>query len=1129
MNRIHRLVWNAARGAWQAVCETATASGKDSRCARTARTAGALTLLAALGGSPVALAGPQGGQVTLGVGSVAQDGATTTITQTSQQLAIDWQSFNIGAAETVRFVQPSAQAVALNRVLGADPSSILGRLSANGQLFLLNPNGVLFGANARVDVGGLVASTLSLSNEDLAAGRIQLQGSRNAGAVSNAGRITAADGGYVVLAAPQVHNTGDITTRLGTTALAAGEHVTLQLQGGSLLGYRIERGALDALVEQAGRISVDGGAILIEAKALDALSSAVVNHSGVSLARTVQERAGRIVLMGDLEVGRTTVAGTLDASAPDGGNGGFIETSAAVVKVADGASVTTRSQGGQTGTWLIDPTDFTIAATGGDISGATLSTQLANNNVILDSVAGALQGDGSLYVRDEVRWSSNRLTLRAQSHIHLYQDLVGSGSAQLTMAYGQASADGGTSDYHLHNGTRVYLPEGPNLSLQKGSAGANQKTYQVITQGTMPATAGNVAFTGMNNDTNGFYALGSSISNVRFEYEDQDGIVKGLFNGQFHGLGHQLLKFINNQSTDMLDALGGPPVTNYSVGLFREIGAAGVLRDFQMVEGFFSLIAEAGGYPCYVGTVAGINNGLIHKVYSNAELRGLLGISAGGGLVGVNNGTIRQSQYGKLSASTRGGDFVSNFISNPGLIAGLNTGLIEDSVSTSGMRTYRSYTDRSYTDVIEIAGSNTGTINRSYVFKGANQVIDNNGVRTPTTTEMQQAATFAGWDIGTDPDGDSVWRIFEGQSTPLLRDFRRRVNIQARRAYNGEIQTESTASGRNAGYHAAAPDLRPLGDEITGGLTIDPVSLVVTSSDLHRVYDGTTQANAAQAVVVNGQLFGTDILSGGSFAFTDRNAGTGKTVTVSGVTVDDGNNGANYTLSQVNNTTSTITAAPLQIAADAAHKTYDGTTNAHSSWQLVGGTLHGTDSIGSVTLVYDNRHAGTGKALNLQSAVVSDGNNGANYALSLIPNLASSITAAPLQIAPDAAHKAFDGTTDASTTWRIGSGTVFAGDSVDDVVVHYDSPDVGVNKRLNLTSVAVNDGNSGANYQVSLADNAASSIALPDAEAARLEQSQTTARQTSGPAARSSNPFAQLLVLDCGMRLPGGVPREDCL
>eukprot|EP01041_Mallomonas_annulata_P028754 gene28754-50636_t len=249
----------------------------------------------------------------------------------------------------------------------------------------------------------------------------------------------AAGGGYVVLAAPRVHNTGDITTRLGTTALAAGEHVTLQLQGGSLLGYRIERGALDALVEQAGRISVDGGAILIEAKALDALSSAVVNHSGVSLARTVQERAGRIVLMGDLEVGRTTVAGTLDASAPDGGNGGFIETSAAVVKVADSASVTTRSQGGQTGTWLIDPTDFTIAATGGDISGATLSTQLANNNVILDSVAGALQGDGSLYVRDEVRWSSNRLTLRAQSHIHLYQDLVGSGSAQLTMAYGQAS------------------------------------------------------------------------------------------------------------------------------------------------------------------------------------------------------------------------------------------------------------------------------------------------------------------------------------------------------------------------------------------------------------------------------------------------------------------------------------------------------------------------------------------------------------------------------------------------------------------------------------------------------------------------------------------------------------------
>ena len=244
--------------------------------------------------------------------------------------------------------------------------------------------------------------------------------------------------------------------------------------------------------------------------------------------------------------------------------------------------------------------------------------------------------------------------------------------------------------------------------------------------------------------------------------------------------------------------------------------------------------------------------------------------------------------------------------------------------------------------------------------------------------------------------------------------------------------------------------------------------------------------------------------------------------------MDDGKGGANYTLSLVNNTTSSITAAPLQIVADAAHKTYDGTTAAHSGWQLSEGTLHGTDSIDTVTLVYDNRHAGTGKALSLQSAVVSDGNNGANYSLSLVANAASSIAPAPLQIAPDAAHKIFDGTTDARTTWRIGSGTVFAGDSVDGVNVRYDSPDVGVNKRLNLTSVAVNDGNNGANYQVSLADNAASSISLSAGEAARLEQAQTTARQPNGPVARSITPSAELLVLDCGVRLPVVLARDDC-
>lgn len=106
--------------------------------------------------------------------------------------------------------------------------------------------------------------------------------------------------------------------------------------------------------------------------------------------------------MGDLSVGQTLVAGTLDATAPEGGDGGFIETSAAVVKVADSAHISTRSATGNNGTWLIDPTDFTVAASGGDISGVALGAALANGHVTLDSTRGADQGSGDLTVRDEV-------------------------------------------------------------------------------------------------------------------------------------------------------------------------------------------------------------------------------------------------------------------------------------------------------------------------------------------------------------------------------------------------------------------------------------------------------------------------------------------------------------------------------------------------------------------------------------------------------------------------------------------------------------------------------------------------------------------------------------------------------
>ena len=141
---------------------------------------------------------PSGGQVVAGQAQISQRGQVLTVQQSSAQLITDWRSFNIGAGHSVEFLQPSRNAVALNRVLGNEVSTIQGALKANGQVFLLNPNGVLFTPSAQVNVGALVASTLNLDNQDFLAGRYRFEGSSSQ-AIINQGSIQSATGGSLSL------------------------------------------------------------------------------------------------------------------------------------------------------------------------------------------------------------------------------------------------------------------------------------------------------------------------------------------------------------------------------------------------------------------------------------------------------------------------------------------------------------------------------------------------------------------------------------------------------------------------------------------------------------------------------------------------------------------------------------------------------------------------------------------------------------------------------------------------------------------------------------------------------------------------------------------------------------------
>lgn len=230
-----------------------------------------------------------------GTGSVTQSGATTTINQTSQRLSLNWKSFNIAPSETVNFVQPSAGAIAVNRIFDTRGSQILGRLNANEQVYLINPNTVLFGKGAWINVGALKASSLDFNDVSLANNSRSFAGT-GAGSVVNLGAINAAGsggsngtGGFVALLGNSVSNLGSISAPQGTVALGAGSAVTLIFSSSSLVKMKIHQSVLNSKSANGCVIRANGGRVLMSAGAHDALLASVVNNTGVIEARTANQ------------------------------------------------------------------------------------------------------------------------------------------------------------------------------------------------------------------------------------------------------------------------------------------------------------------------------------------------------------------------------------------------------------------------------------------------------------------------------------------------------------------------------------------------------------------------------------------------------------------------------------------------------------------------------------------------------------------------------------------------------------------------------------------------------------------------------------------------------------------------
>ncbi|QKY04749.1 filamentous hemagglutinin N-terminal domain-containing protein [Janthinobacterium lividum] len=263
------------------------------------RTALALLLAGCFG---AAQANPALPQVVNGQATFNQQGNIFSITNTPNTI-INWQSFSIHAGEITRFIQQNGNSAVLNRITGQDPSKILGALESNGKVFLINPNGIVFGQGAKVDVNGLVASSLGMTNEDFLAGKRQFTAGSVAGGVSNAGLIQAGKGGQVLLIAPNVENTGIITAPNGEVILAAGRSVQLADPGNPQLRVLVSAPADQAL--NLGQIIAQGGSI--------GMAGALVSQRGVLNANSaVVGENGRIVLKASgkalLEAGSVTSA-----------------------------------------------------------------------------------------------------------------------------------------------------------------------------------------------------------------------------------------------------------------------------------------------------------------------------------------------------------------------------------------------------------------------------------------------------------------------------------------------------------------------------------------------------------------------------------------------------------------------------------------------------------------------------------------------------------------------------------------------------------------------------------------------------------------------------------------------------
>ena len=435
---------------------------------------------------------PTGGTVVRGTATIQQtataQAAAMVVNQTSQRAVVNWNTFNLGSAASVNFVQPNAQAVTLNRVNDSNPSQIFGRITSNGQVFITNANGVYFSPTSSVDVGAITATTHSISDDNFMSGNYVFERKGAVGKVVNEGRISAALGGYVALLAPEVQNAGVVVARAGTVAMAAGEMITLKLEGtGSLAGITATPSAIASLIENKQAVQAPDGLIILSAMALNKLQAGVIKNSGSLEANSLVSKGGKIYLEGDditlastskLEAKGATGGGTVLVGGDWQGSGDLRQATKVTMEAGAtiDASATDKGDGGKVVVWSdVHNADSVTAVhgsikaeagpNGGDGGKVETSGHVLNVDGIGISARSTTGKNGdwlldpyNVYIMKDATTSGETLSAgtytpsSASSYIKSSDLNAALGSANVTVTTGGASPGNSTGNIYVYDG-----------------------------------------------------------------------------------------------------------------------------------------------------------------------------------------------------------------------------------------------------------------------------------------------------------------------------------------------------------------------------------------------------------------------------------------------------------------------------------------------------------------------------------------------------------------------------------------------------------------------------------------------------------------------------------------------------